>query len=119
MPFMICKTNKTISDIQEQELKSRLGKAIEVVAGLSEQVLMIGIEDNYHFYLRGSKSEPVALIEISIFANPRHYGYDELTKEVTNIFNEVLNIDKNSIYIKYDDIVDWGVGGRNFDLYAR
>lgn len=118
MPFMICKLSPKLTLKQETELKSRLGKAIELVAGLSEQVLLIGIEDNYRFYLRGSKEKPVALIEISIFANPRHYGYEALTKEITAITHEVLNIEENRIYIKYDDIVAWGVGGSTFDLYG-
>ena len=118
MPFIICKVSQKISNSQEKELKTRLGKAIELVAGLSEQVLLAGFQDNYHFYLRGDNSKPVALIEISIFGNPSHYGYEALTKEITTIFHKVLNIEENCIYIKYDDIVSWGVGGRNFDLYG-
>ena len=115
MPFIFSKVNVSISNEQEIKLKSRLEKAIEVLPGLSEQYLMAGFEDNQHIYLRGDNKEPLAYIEVSIFGNEAHFGYDKLTAEITKIFNEVLNISTKNIYIKYDDIKDWGANGINFD----
>ena len=114
MPFIMSKVNIPISEEQEIQLKSRLGKAIELLPGLSEEYLMVGFEDNQHIYLRG-KNQPAAYIEISIFGNEIHYGYDKLTAEITKIFNDVLEINPKNIYIKYDDIKIWGVNGMNFD----
>ena len=115
MPFMMSKVNIPINEDQEIQLKSRLGKAIELLPGLSEEYLMAGFEDNQHIYLRGDKNQAVAYIEVSIFGNEIHYGYDKLTAEITKIFNEVLKINPKNIYIKYDDINDWSVNGINFD----
>ena len=115
MPFIMSRVNIPISDDQELQLKSRLGKAIEILPGLSEEYLMAGFEDNYHIYLRGDNTNPVAYIEVSIFGNEAHYGYDKFTAAITKIFNEVLGINPKNIYIKYDDIKDWGVNGNNFD----
>ena len=42
MPFIISRTNRSISREQERQLKNRLGKAIELVPGKSEQYLMLG-----------------------------------------------------------------------------
>ena len=112
---MMSRLNIPISDEQEVQLKTLLGKAIELLPGLSEEYLMAGFEDNYHIYLRGDNSQPIAYIEVSIFGNEAHYGYDKLTAEITKIFHEVLNINPKNIYIKYDDIKDWGVNGMNFD----
>ena len=98
MPFIMSKVNIPISDEQEIQLKSRLGKAIELLPGLSEEYLMAGFEENYHIYLRGDNSKPVAYIEVSIFGNEAHYGYDKLTAEIAKIFNEVLNINPKNIY---------------------
>ena len=109
------KVNISISENQELQLKSRLGKAIELLPGLSEDYLMAGFEDNYHIYLRGKNDQPTAYIEVSIFGNEAHYGYGKLTAEITRIFNEVLKINPKNIYIKYDDIKDWSVNGINFD----
>lgn len=115
MPFIISKVNVPISREQEIELKTRLGKAIELVPGKSEAYLLLGFEDNCRLWLRGDDSEPIAYIEANIFGNERHLGYDAFTAETTQAFHDVLGIATDHIYIHYTDIPDWGAGGRNFD----
>ena len=111
MPFIIAKVNVPMNIEQEQEIKAHLGHAIEAVPGKSEEYLMIGFEDNYHFWLRGDNSKPAAYIEVSIFGNEKHYGYEKLTYEITEAFNKVLGIASENIYIRYEDIKIWGVNG--------
>lgn len=115
MPFIISRVNISISKEQEKLIKSKLGKAIELVPGKSEQYLLLEFEDNCRLYLRGDSSKPIAYITASIFGNEHHLGYEEFSKEVTKIFNEVLNIPVESIYIKFDDISSWSVAGQNID----
>lgn len=115
MPFIIARVSTPITKTQETELKSRLGKAIELVPGKSEEYLLLGFEDNYHLYLRGDNSEPTAYVEASIFGNENHFGYKEFTAEVTKAFNEVLGIAPDRIYIKFSDITAWGVNGMYID----
>ena len=88
MPFIIARVNLPVNIEQEQEIKARLGHAIESVPGKSEKYLMIGFEDKYHFWLRGDNSKPAAYIEVSIFGNEKHYGYEKLTYEITEAFNQ-------------------------------
>ena len=104
MPFIISKVNVPISREQEIELKTWMGKAIELVPGKSEEYLLCGIEGNFSLFLRGDNTEPIGYIEASIFGNENHFGYKEFTAEVTIIFHEVLGIDPDKIYIKYQDI---------------
>lgn len=111
MPFIIARVNVSLSTEQEQEIKARLGHAIESVPGKSEMNLMIGFEDNYHFWLRGDDIKPAAYIEVSIFGNEKHYGYDKLTYEITEAFNKVTGIASENIYVRYEDIKLWGVNG--------
>lgn len=108
MPFIIARVSTSVSMDQEIEIKSRLGRAIGLVPGKSEDYLLCGIEGNYPLYLRGDNSEPIAYIEASIFGNENHFGYKEFTSEVTRIFSEVLGIAPDRIYIKYSDITAWG-----------
>lgn len=115
MPFIIARVSTNVTKEQETELKSRLGRAIELVPGKSEEYLLLGFEDNYHLYLRGDNSEPTAYIEASIFGNEGHFGYKEFTGEVTRIFNNVLGIAPDRIYIKFSDITAWGVSGVYID----
>lgn len=76
---------------------------------------MLGFEDNCRLWLRGDDSQPMVYIEAAIWGNEGHLGYDKFTAEVTRIFNDVLGISPDCIYIRYSDIPDWGVDGMNFD----
>ena len=109
MPFIIARVNVSVMHEQEEIIKSRLGRAIELVPGKSEQYLMICFQDNCRFWLRGDNSLLAAYIEVSIFGNERHYGYESLTQEITRAFHDVLGIPSENIYLKYDDIHVWGV----------
>jgi len=115
MPFIISRVSQKVSEEQELLLKRRLGKAIELVPGKSEEYLLLGFEDECHLYLCGEKSQPVAYIQASIFGNEGHLGYDAFSLEVTRIFHEVLRIPEDRVYINYADIPDWAVGGMNVD----
>lgn len=115
MPFIKIKVNIPISDDSENIIKTKLGKAIELVPGKSEEYLLLDFEDNCHLYLRGDNKEPIAYIEASIWGNEAHRGYDAFSEEVTNIFYDELAINPENIYINYSDIPDWAVGGRNID----
>ena len=67
MPFINSKVSVKITEEQEKELKSRLGEAIALIPGKSENWLMTGFEDEYHLYFRGDNSQPVAFIEVSVY----------------------------------------------------
>ncbi len=114
MPFIMTKVNVPVGTAQEVQLKARLGKAIELLPGLSEKYLLAGIEQNCRFYLRGD-SEPVAYIEASVFGNEQHIGCEDFAVAVTKIFVDVLNISPQNVYVKFSDIAAWSVGGMFFD----
>ena len=115
MPFIKAKTSRPVLPEQEVELKAGMGKAIEHIPGKSEEYLLLEFEDNCRLWLRGKNEEPIAYIEAAIFGNEPHYGYDAFTAEVTNRFSKVLNIRPDHIYIKYEDIIAWGVQGTFID----
>lgn len=115
MPFVIAKVNVPVSEEQEEEIKKRLGKAIERVPGKSEEYLLFGIEDGYHFYLCGDGTQKVAYIQADIFGNEDHRGFDRFGAEMTASFRDVLGIPPQNIYIKFDDIKAWSVSGQFID----
>ena len=63
MPFINSKISVALTDAQEQEIKSRLGQAITAIPGKSESWLMVGFEPEYKLYFRGSKDQPMAMVE--------------------------------------------------------
>jgi len=115
MPFIISKVSQKISKDEERALKERLGKAIELVPGKSEEYLLLGFEDGCRLYLGGDDSAPLAYIQANIFGNEGHFGYDAFSREVAKIFHEVLKIPEERVYISYTDIPDWSVDGMNID----
>lgn len=112
MPYIDSKVSVTISEEKEKELKTRLGQAISIV-GKTESWLMVGFEDNYHLYFRGDNSEPSAFIEVKIFGRENPSAFDAMTAEITKIFNDVLGIAPDHIYIKYEAVANWGWNGSN------
>ena len=111
MPFIFSKVNIPISKGQELALKARLGRAIALVPGKSEEYLLAGFEDGCHLYLRGKDNEPIAYVEVDIFGNEEHWGYDRLTAAITEMFGEILGIAPDHVYVNYRDIPGWGVAG--------
>ena len=62
MPFINSKISVTVTDEQEQEIKSRLGQAIQAIPGKSESWLMVGFEPEYRLYFRGENTQPMAMV---------------------------------------------------------
>lgn len=115
MPFVRSKVSVPTSPEQEIRLKEGLGQAIARVPGKSEAYLMASFEDNCHLYFQGHKDQPIAYIEAALFGNELHYGYDEFTADVTDLYQKVLGIPRENIFIRFEDIPDWAEGGMNFD----
>lgn len=115
MPFIKIHTSCPISSEQELQIKTIIGKAIELVPGKTEKYLLLKFESDCHLWLRGKCDEPIAYIEAAIFGNEGHFGYEAFTKEVTRVLADVLQIPPDNIYIRYDDISSWTVRGIYID----
>ena len=114
MPFINAKISVKLTKEKEQIVKEKLGKAIELIEGKTEEWLMIGFEDNHKLYFKGEELEKGAFIEIKIFGQASKESYDKLTVEVCNIFHSELDIPANKIYVVYDEVKTWGWNGMNF-----
>lgn len=114
MPFIQTKTNVTITKEQELSLKEQFGKAISLIRGKSESWLMLEFEDECHLYFRGDGKTPCAMVEVMLYGSASAAEYEALTEKLTDIMVCTLNISKNQIYIKYNEIEYWGYNGHNF-----
>lgn len=114
MPFIGSKVSVKISKEKEEIIKSKLGEAIQLIPGKSETFLMVGFEDEYSLYFAGEKLEKGAFIEVKIFGKASKEAYADLTAAICRIYEEELEIPQNKIYVKYEEVQDWGWNGRNF-----
>ena len=113
MPYINAKTNMSISNEKCNNIKKALGKAITIIPGKSENWLMVGFEDNLRMFFKGDNA-PTAFIEIKSFGKSSSDVYNKLTAAITEIINRELDIEKNRIYVKYEEVSHWGYNGSNF-----
>lgn len=114
MPYINSKVSIELSKEKESIIKAKLGKAISLIRGKSEAYLMLNFQDNCRMYFGGKNDSPIAMVEVKIFGSADADDYDVLTSEICKIFNEELGIPQNNIYVKYDEVENWGWNGRNF-----
>ena len=114
MPFINSKVSVKTTAEQQKELKTRLGKAIATIPGKSESWLMVNLEDDKTMYFRGDDSEPIAYICVNIYGRADEGAFDLMTAELTKIYGEVLGVQPDHMYIKYDASMYWGCNGSNF-----
>lgn len=112
MPFINTKVNTPITPQQEETLKTEFGKAIRLI-GKSEAWLMLSFEENCHLYFKGS-AEPCALMEVKLYGRADSASYNALTAKLTELVSQTLCISPSRIYVKYDEVAHWGLGGSNF-----
>lgn len=114
MPFINSKISIQLDENKKENVKRKLGEAIEMIPGKSENWLMVGFEDNYDLYFKGNKDRPTAFVEVKIFGSASKSAYNALTKMICGIFNEELGIPEDRIYVKYEEVTNWGWNGSNF-----
>lgn len=114
MPFINTKTNVTISKDKEEVIKQKLGKAIELIPGKSESWLMLSFEDQRSLYFKGQSDKAIAFVEVKLFGSASKGAYNKLTAAVTDILKEELGIAPDQIYVKYEEVSNWGWNGSNF-----
>ncbi len=114
MPFINSKISTPITKEQEQTIKSQLGQAITTLPGKSENWLMVGFEPEYRLYFRGENSQPMAMVEVSVYGNENPSAFATLTGKICQIFQSVLGISPDHVYVKYEAVSNWGWNGNNF-----
>lgn len=114
MPYINTKTTVKIDNEKKEVIKTKLGKAIELIPGKSENWLMVSFDDNSVMYFKGSNEKPLAFVEVKIFGKASEDAYAKLTNAITSILNEELGIQPDCIYVKYEEVSTWGWNGNNF-----
>ncbi len=114
MPYISTKTTVTISPEKREVIKIRLGKAIELIPGKSEQWLMLSFEDEAVMYFKGKNDKSLAFVEVKSFGKAPADSYGKLTKAVSDILQEELGISPDCVYVKYEEVSNWGWNGNNF-----
>lgn len=114
MPFINSKVSFKLSKQDEENIKTKLGKAIELIPGKSETWLMVGFEDEYNLYFQGEAFPKIVFVEVSVFGTVSKEAANSLTAAICDIFNEVTGTPVDKIYVRYQETDKWGWNGGNF-----
>ncbi len=114
MPFINSRVSIPMTEQQKVSLKERLGDAIALIPGKSEQWLMLELADNCGLYFQGTNAQPSAMIEIKVFGEIPEGCLGEMTKKICEIYETELQIKQDRIYVKYEECFKWGWNGSNF-----
>lgn len=75
---------------------------------------MIGFQDEYSLYFQGKELNYGAFVEVKIFGKASKESLTKVTKDICELYELELNIPKDAIYIKYEEVENWGFNGFNF-----
>lgn len=113
MPYIHTMTNVGISGKKEQIIKQRMGEAIELIPGKTENWLMLSFQDDAHMYFKGA-DDPCAICQVKLYGSATEDAYEKLTAALTDILCEELDLVTDRIYVTYQEIGTWGWNGGNF-----
>ena len=113
MPYIQINTNLSVTEEQHIRLKDAFGRAIESFPGKTEQWLMVECNPDRKLYFRGSDA-PCAMVCVELFGQAQPAAYDRMTQETCRIMEETLGLDPASVYVKYEEIGQWGYNNMNF-----
>ena len=114
MPFINSKITTKLTKEKKELIKSKLGQIITNIPGKSEEWLMVGFEDEYSLYFRGKELEYGAFVEVKIFGKADKKDLEKVTTAICDLYEKELSIPQDCIYIKYEEVSNWGYNGFNF-----
>jgi phenylpyruvate tautomerase PptA (4-oxalocrotonate tautomerase family) len=113
MPCIQIKTSGKIPLEKEKIIKEKLGKAIELIPGKSENWLMLCLEGDRRIYFAGTSDERTAFVKVGLFGKASQAAYGRLTQAITEILQSELGIEPSRTYIQYEESQYWGWNGTN------
>ena len=88
---------------------------IKTNVSVTEDWLMITLEDGCRMWFRGEKDKPMAIVEVKVFGDSVDRAASErMTREVCGLFQQQLGVDPRDLYVRYLATPDWGWNGGNF-----
>ncbi|MCI8371944.1 MAG: hypothetical protein HFI75_06060 [Lachnospiraceae bacterium] len=114
MPFIHSRVSATMTQQQKETIIKELGEAIAIIPGKSEEWLMVELADQCDLYFRGRREKALAYIEVKVFGKISADAARSLTERICAIYETHLQIERDCVYIKYEEVSKWGWNGSNF-----
>jgi phenylpyruvate tautomerase PptA (4-oxalocrotonate tautomerase family) len=118
MPLIAVRTSLTLDDNQKETIKSGLGKAIALLPGKSEPVLMVDISDGHTMYWAGEKRE-LAHVDLRMMGVSDFSNKAEFTLAIYQLFHETLGLQNDEVFVFINERTSWGGMGEYHELDAE
>ena len=113
MPYINAKFSTPVSPDKELQLKSALGEAITLL-GKPERYLMVEIQDDRRLYFGGRNDRPIAFFDVALLHSAPRASYEKLTARLCDIAKDVMDVDGDNVYVKFEETESWGYDGFMF-----
>ena len=107
MPYIHAKFSTPVNPEKEIELKSALGEAITLL-NKPERYLMVEISDNCRLYFGGANDRPIAYFDVALLHSAPRAAYEKLTARLCEIAKEIMGVDGDCVYVKFEETESWG-----------
>lgn len=104
MPFIDVRSSGEISRELEIELKTRLGRAIGLLPGKSEDSLMIQFSDHCRLWF-GGETGNVAFVNVMLYGAAPKADYRQFSDTVIPMLEELLGV--RHVYLKFEEVANW------------
>ncbi len=114
MPFINVKLSEEPENEKIETIKAKLGKAISLLPGKSENYLMVNVETDCHLYFKGNADAPTAMCSVSVFGKAGRDACEALTGEICQILETEAAVPPSRCYVKFEFADTWGYDGYLF-----
>ena len=111
MPYIHLKASVSMDAEKKERVKTAFGKAITLMTGKTEEVLMVCIEPDADLWMGGIRLERGCYVAVEFFGPAASEDLDALNAVLFRILEEQLGAEKNAVYITYKQQEDWGARG--------
>ena len=107
MPYINAKFSTPVTPEKEIALKAALGEAITLL-GKPERYLMVEIEDSRRLWFGGKNDRPIAFFDVALLHSAPRASYEKLTARLCVIAKEMMGVDGDNVYVKFEETENWG-----------
>ncbi|BDU51096.1 tautomerase family protein [Haliovirga abyssi] len=112
MPYVGNEISKEVTLEEKDILKSKIAKILKETAGKCEKYIMVSFRKS-EIYLGGKQGE-YAYVELKLLGNLTKDQKNEITKQMSKIYKEILGI--SDVYITFHELEreNWGYKDKTF-----
>ena len=110
MPYISVDVTCLLTNVEKQEIASKMGKVMEQIPGKDHSRLMVAVRDNV-FLTLASVQENLAYFNVMIYGTTTFEAKKNFTEAAYEALHSVTNIPCNKMYLNFTETDIWGIDG--------